>query len=309
MTWKKKGLIFQPNQAFDWNQTHAQVPVVDCVNDEMWRIYYSTRNKHSQSFTSYIEVEAGNPNNILYEHNQPILSMGARGTFDDSGIMPTCVVDFENKKYLYYIGWMLRSSVPYHNAIGLAVSDDGGKNFKKMFEGPILTTTHTEPYFCGTAYVMIENDKWRMWYLSCTKWEIINGKPEAFYHIKYAESNDGIHWQRNGQIAIDYADESEAGLVSASVLYEDGKYKMWFGYRKGLDYRTNRNQSYKIGYAESIDGKNWKRMDEKAGIHLSDDGWDSQMISYPYIVKHQNTKFMFYNGNGFGATGFGYAIQ
>ena len=41
--------------------------------------------------------------------------------------------------------------------------------------------------------VIIENDLWRMWYLSCTKWEIREGKPSPNYNIKYAESKDGIH--------------------------------------------------------------------------------------------------------------------
>jgi hypothetical protein len=307
--WIKKGLIYVPNQKHEWNQTHAQVPVVDCVNDEVWRIYFATRNLKSQSATSYIEVEANNPSNILYDYNDTILPFGKLGTFDESGIMPTCIVNHKGIKYLYYIGWMLRTAVPYHNSIGLAVSDDDGKSFKKMFEGPILTTTHNEPYFCGTAYVIIENGIWRMWYLSCTKWEIINNKPEAFYHIKYAESLDGINWKREGKVAIDFSDDNEAGLVSASIIRENGKYKMWFGYRKGLNYRTDRNQSYKIGYAESADGINWNRMDHLAGIELSEEGWDSQMISYPYIVKGSSQNFMFYNGNGFGASGFGYAVQ
>lgn len=307
--WLKKGLIYIPNKKYDWNQTHAQVPVVDKLNDEIWRIYYATRNQQSQSSISYIEVEANNPSHVLYEHNESILPFGKLGTFDESGVMPTCIVNYKGIKYLYYIGWMLRTAVPYHNSIGLAVSSDDGKTFKKMFDGPILTTTHREPYFCGTAYVIIENDIWRMWYLSCTKWEIINNKPEAFYHIKYAESSDGINWKRDGIVAIDFISEDEAGLVSASVIFEDGIYKMWFGYRKGLNYRSDRNQSYKIGYAESTDGIKWNRQDHLSGIDLADEGWDSQMISYPYVIKSNNQKYMFYNGNGFGATGFGYAIQ
>lgn len=309
MSWEKKGLIYVPDGSQDWSKTHAQVPVVDTSHPDVWRIYYSTRNASSQSSISYLDVEKGNPSNILYRHPQPILPIGALGTFDDSGLMPTCIVEHEGVKYLYTIGWMLRTTIPYHNSIGLAISEDGGNTFTKPFEGPILTTTHLEPYFCGTAYVMIENGIWRMWYLSCTRWEVIKGKPEPFYHIKYAESTDGIHWKREGIVAIDYADPSEAGLVSASVIKEGNLYRMWFGYRKGLDYRTDREQSYKIGYAESKDGISWNRMDDLAGIGLSEEGWDSQMISYPYVVEYENQNFMFYNGNGFGTSGFGYATS
>ena len=61
------------------------------------------------------------------------------------------------------------------------------------------------------------------------------------------------------------------------------------------------------GYAESNDGLEWKRKDEEVGIETSDNGWDSEMLAYPYIYKHNEKIYMFYNGNGFGKSGFGYA--
>jgi hypothetical protein len=307
MRWIKKGLVYTTNTKYDWNKTHAQVPVVDMVSEKVWRIYYSSRNAAGQSNCSYIEVEAGNPTNILYEHPEPILPFGHIGAFDDCGIMPTSIVTIGNRKLLYYIGWTVRQTVPYHNSIGVAVSEDGGKTFSKMFEGPVIATSKTEPYFNGTAYVMHAAGLWQAWYLSCTKWEIINGKPEPFYNIKYAESHNGIDWKRDGIVAIDYLNDGEGGIVSASVVKEAAKYRMWYGTRSATDYRTDKNQSYRIGYAESHDGFKWTRMDESVGISISDEGWDSEMISYPNVIEHKGKKIMFYNGNGFGRTGFGYA--
>jgi len=48
-------------------------------------------------------------------------------------------------------------------------------------------------------------------------------------------------------------------------------------------------------------------MTKKAGIDVSQDGWDSQMIEYPHIAKINNKYIMFYCGNEFGKNGFGYA--
>lgn len=307
MKWDKRGLIFNVNGDFQWGQSHAQCPVVDVLNDDVWRIYYASRNKKGQSQISYIEVEAGNPENIIYQNPNYLFDLGAIGTFDDSGVMPSSIVSINNNKYLYYVGWTLKTTVPYHNSVGIAVSEDNGKSFKRMFEGSIMPSINIEPYFTGTSCVLIENGIWRMWYLSCIKWEIINGNSEPYYHIKYAESKDGIHWNRNGSVAIDFKGQTEGGIVSASVLKEDEIYKMWYGFRKADDYRDNKQNSYRIGYAESIDGITWERKDEKVGISISPEGWDSQMISYPNVIKYKNQKFMFYNGNGFGKTGFGYA--
>jgi len=66
--------------------------------------------------------------------------------------------------------------------------------------------------------------------------------------------------------------------------------------------------SYRIGYAESSNGVDWKRKDNDVGIDVSPSGWDSEMIEFPYVFDNKDTRYMLYCGNGFGKTGFGYAI-
>jgi hypothetical protein len=83
---------------------------------------------------------------------------------------------------------------------------------------------------------------------------------------------------------------------------------LWYCYRGSLNYRTDKAQSYRLGYAESSDGIDWTRKDEEVGIARSDEGWDSVMMCYPYLYQHRGRKYLFYNGNGFGESGFGYAI-
>ena len=49
-------------------------------------------------------------------------------------------------------------------------------------------------------------------------------------------------------------------------------------------------------------------MDGSVGIDLSPDGWDSEMIEYPAVFDHKGSRYMLYNGNDYGRTGFGLAI-
>ena len=63
-----------------------------------------------------------------------------------------------------------------------------------------------------------------------------------------------------------------------------------------------------MGFASSSDGLKWERDDTLAGIDVSPEGWDSEMICYPYVFEHKDTKYMLYNGNGYGRTGFGLAV-
>ncbi len=308
MRWKKAGLIFVPNGKYDWSVSHAQLPIAEKISADVVRIYFATRDRKNRSVISFIEVEAGNPANILYVHDQPALGLGQLGCFDDSGVMPACIINRGRKKYLYYTGWNRCSTIPFRTAIGLAVFNDDELVFEREFDGPIIDRSTAEPISCAHPCLLQKNDRWKMWYISHTKWEIIDGKPEAFYTIKYAESSDGINWQLSGTVCIDYDEVSDA-IAVPYVWFEADTYKMLYSFRQAVAFRENPEASYRLGYAESADGVHWVRKDEEAGLERSDKGWDSVMIAYANLYKYNSKTYLLYNGNGFGASGIGYAIM
>lgn len=309
MKWIKKGVIFNVDNNYEWMAHHACVPIADKVNDDVLRIYFGPRGRDGKTVTTFIEVEADNPSNVLYVHDKPVLGLGKLGAFDDSGAMPSCIVNYEGRKYLYYIGWNPGVSVSYRNSVGLAISDDGGLTFERAFEGPVVDRTRFEPFFTASPWVMRDDDDdmWKLWYASATSWVVVDGKTEPIYQIKYATSHDGMEWQRPNIVCMPYSFEGEAN-ARPTVIKDKGLYRMWYCFRGSVGYRTDKAQSYRIGYAESPDGIHWQRMDDKAGIERSEDGWDSQMMEYPSVYEHKNRKYMLYNGNGFGETGLGYAV-
>jgi hypothetical protein len=71
---------------------------------------------------------------------------------------------------------------------------------------------------------------------------------------------------------------------------------------------ASRGAAYRIGYAESADGLQWERKDGEAGLSVSAEGWDSEMIAYPCVFDHRGRRYMMYNGNGYGRTGIGLAV-
>jgi len=309
MKWIKKGLIFSFDKKNKWNEKgYTSIPTIYKVNNKVLRIYYTARDYKNRTNISYIEVEANNPTNILYKHDKSILQYGKLGMFDDSGAMVSYVADVGNEVWMFYIGWNVRNTIAYHNSIGLAISKDGGVSFEKFSEGPLFDRTYKEPYFNAAPYILREKGIWKMWYSSNTDWVEYNEKSEPFYHIKYAESDNGVDWKREGKVAIDYKDENECGIVRACVLKDNDTYKMWYAHRNLENYRTNKNDSYRIGYAESNNGIDWIRKDEEVGIEVSESGWDSEMIEYPFVYDHNDSRYMIYNGNTFGKSGFGYAI-
>jgi predicted GH43/DUF377 family glycosyl hydrolase len=306
MKWTKRGLIFRPANNHEWMASHAALPLPDRVSENVIRIYFATRSKQNKSAITFIEVEADNPAKVLYVHDKPVLSPGRIGTFDDDGVGPYSLVTEGSRKYLYYGGVNASVTVSYRNAIGLAVSEDNGLTFERVCEGPVVDRNQQEPYFTAAADVMHCGDHWKMWYGSATGWSLVNGRCEPRYQIKYGYSADGVNWLRDNTTCIDYTFEGEAN-VRPCVILENGVYKMWYCFRGSVNYRTDKTQSYRLGYAESSDGIGWTRKDEDVGIARSDEGWDSVMMCYPYLYQHRGVKYLLYNGNGFGESGFGYA--
>src|SRR5688572_21422920 len=194
MQWVKKGRIFSADNQYEWMAHHASVPIADQVDDRVLRIYFGPRDRQGRTRPAFIDVEAGKPSNVLYVHDRPVLDLGKPGAFDDSGVMPSCIVNDGERKYLYYTGWNLGVTVPYRLSVGLAVSTNGGLTFDRLFEGPIVDRTRIEPYSCLSPFVLHDEGTWKMWYASTTAFVAVDGRQEPQYQIRYAHSADGIEW-------------------------------------------------------------------------------------------------------------------
>jgi hypothetical protein len=299
MKWIKKGVIFSPDRKSDWMTTHAAVPFADRIGEDLFRVYFCARDRHQRAQVGYFEVDITRPQQIMYLHEAPVIGFGPLGAYDDSGAIISWIVNVGEQKYCYYSGMTLGVTVPFYFYLGMAISEDGGRTFRKLSDSPILERSSVDPYLTGHACVIREGGLWRMWYVSGQRWERHKGQPKHYYHIKYAESSDGLIWDRRGVVCIDFYSEDEYAIARPCVLKENGLYKMWYSYR---------GESYRIGYAESEDGLKWTRKDAEVGIDVSESGWDSEMVEYPFVFDHANERYMLYNGNGYGKTGVGLAV-
>jgi hypothetical protein len=306
ITWTKGGLIYAPTGDVEWMTSHAQMPVADEIGAGRLRIYFSSRDSRNRSRPTFVEVSADDPAQILYRHDRPVLGLGDLGTFDDSGVMPSWIVNDGGLKFLFYIGFNSSLSVPYRLSIGLAVSTDRGITFKRVCSGPVLDRTASEPHFCTAPCVLLQNGVWRMWHVHCFRWEMLRGRAEPFYDVRLTESVNGVEWKRSGVSAIELAN-GEGGIGRPCVVQDGDRYRMWFCYRGPTHYREPGPESYRLGYADSSDGIAWARRNENAGLTLSESGWDSEMTEYPYVCRHGKRAYIFYNGNGFGRSGLGFA--
>jgi predicted GH43/DUF377 family glycosyl hydrolase len=308
MEWIKKGIIYHPSgkNGFDFTHCHKPTPII--IDDNTVRVYFGTRDETNKTRTTFVDLNINDLSKVKYVHDKPVLDLGKLGAFDDSGVNVSSVVRVGSKIYMYYIGITPSITVHMRNAIGLAVSNDNGLTFERLYDGAVIDKSKDDPYYIGAVDVVREaEDKWLLYYTNGSEWKVINNKPEIFYHVYFGHSKDGINWERPGVLCIQPDNEFEA-TARPSVIFDEGIYKMYYSKRSLENFRTQSKNSYKAGYAESTDGIKWIRKDYLLNIPLSEEGWDSEMIAYPYLIKIKGRWVMFYNGNSFGKTGFGYAV-
>jgi predicted GH43/DUF377 family glycosyl hydrolase len=310
--WEKLGRVFNPQEVGGrpWLQEFAQAPAT-LIFDKTVRVYFSCRpaadaNGQYVSYSAWVDLDRADLTRVVAVAPEPILGLGGIGCFDEFGVYPVSVARHEGEVRAYYAGWTRCESVPFNVGIGVAVSRDGGDTFTRLGQGPVLPYTPDEPFVLSGPKIRRFNGRWYLWYIAGRKWKQVDGRPEPVYRIRMASSDDGIHWQKLNRDLIPPRIEEDEAQASPDVFFHGGKYHMFFCYRYSAHFRGKAG-GYRIGYASSDDLVSWVRDDSKAGIDVSAEGWDSEMISYPHVFALDGAIYMAYLGNQVGRHGFGLA--
>jgi hypothetical protein len=312
-TWKKLGKVFTPQnvEGRSWLKEFAQAPAT-LVFDDFVRVYFSCRpqadeNGQYVSYSAYVDLDRANLCMVRGVAERPILSLGGLGEFDEFGTYPVSVIRTGDEVRAYYGGWTRCESVPFNVAIGCAATRDGGQTFAKLGNGPILSYSPNEPFVLSGPKIRRFKDAWYLWYIAGRKWKIVAGKAEPVYKIRMATSRDGLEWTKVNRDLIESRVEADEAQASPDVFEANGKYHMFFCYRYSSDYR-GRAKGYRIGYASSANLTDWVRDDSKAGIEVSEQGWDAEMICYPHVFELDGATYLAYLGDQVGRYGFGLAV-
>jgi len=297
--WIKLGLVFTPPKGLSWMNSHAWVPTPFQINGSIYRIYFSGRDSSNSTQSGYFDIDLQSKS-ITNLSDTPILTRGDLGQFDDSLAVTCSVVRNNEDLYMYYVGWQQTARTRYLPHIGLAISTDNGVSFEKVGNCPLIPRQKCEQYGMASPFVLKEGDEWKMWYGSYRSWSMRGDQSWPRYEVRHATSRDGLNWDLINKTCL--GGEHEEAVARPWVVKNINGYQMWYAYRKNF-------KEYRIGYAESYDGQDWIRKDEMVGIDVSDDGFDSEMIEYPSVIKYGDFEYMFYNGNAFGVDGIGLAVR
>jgi hypothetical protein len=300
MKWEKRGFICG-HKSFDlpWFRKNMMVPTPHLVERGRLRLFTAMCDEQMVGRIGYVDVNPDRPDEVLGVSERPVLDIGEDGTFDDNGVLPSSLLQKNGRIYLFYLGYQLGVKVPYTVFSSIAVSDDGGESFRRISQTPVFERRNDERYMRSCPTVVEDNGIYRAWYLSGNGWILKGEKKIPMYDLKYMESRNILRWDASPASAIELRDD-EYGITKADVEKKNGTYNMIYSVRSF-------SKGYRLGYAESKDCKNWKRMDDHVGIDVSKSGFDDQMICYATRYKHDGRQYLFYCGNGYGLEGIGYA--
>ena len=298
MAWTRLGLVFLPDGTKPWARSHAALPVPVQVAPDVFRVFFSTRDADQRSHVAWIDVDLSAAPRVLREATEPVLTPGPDGSFDDSGISIGCLTETDDGVRLYYMGWDLGVRARWRNAIGFAQARTQFDRFERFSPGPILDRSPEDPYSLSYPWVLRRGPQdWWMWYGSHLSASAAIA--DMSHVIKVARSRDGVRWERDGATVIGFATADEYGIARPTVTKVGNTFLMCFACR---------GERYRIGCAWSKDGLAWTRIDASMGLHPSAQGWDSEMTCYPALFWHRERLWLAYNGNAYGATGFGLAV-
>lgn len=301
--WQKLGLVFRPESDIPWGVSHATCPTPVRLDSGIWRVFFASRDSLQRSHVGSFDIDLDDPLRAVTASDRPLLAPGPIGHFDGNGIYATGLVRIRGDRLrLYTVGWNPGHRVPlFFAAIGAAESADMGRTIEWRTPAPILDRSDVDPVCVTGPWVLRDSDRFRMWYVTGLRWEDRPDGLKSVYHIRYADSNDGLSWRRSGQVSIDFADPSELNIARPCIVPTEDGYEAWFSYHRG--------DGYRIGYARSVDGIGFTRITSDAPvIEPSDAAFETDAVCHPAVVTHRGVRFMFYNGNQFGIDGVALAV-
>lgn len=300
MLWKKLGQLYCPKFIHPKLASHAANPLAVLLNGDVYRIFYSGRDSQNRSSVSFIDADIVK-REVLHIHDKPAFTHGPENSFYSHGVSIGNCYEADGHRYILFMGWQSPLDRHWRGDVGRLVLES---DFSLRLDSdlPFMATSTTDPISLSYPWAIQEkHGNFRMWYGSTTTWDAGNG--EMLHVINQASSVDGHIWHREG-LAVPYALGMAQAFSRPTVIgNENDGYHMWFSYRGGS------GDKYRIGYACSADGKTWVLRLEDSGIDVSPTGWDSEMIEYPFVFDHGGLRYMLYNGNDYGKSGFGLAVM
>ena len=185
----------------------------------------------------------------------------------------------------YRLYFTCESGDSYYS-IGLFISPHLDSLWVEYENNPVFAPDPTiwDSLAVMTPHVIKDGDIYKMWYSA----RIEGGNR----HIGYAESSDGIDWDRLSTPVLSPvpgSDWESVNMVSPCVIKEnDTSYTMWYNAGDGW--------IWQIGVAHSSDGINWTRPPDNLVIE-NEPGWSNSWVRFPLVLRTESHYTMWFTSS------------
>ena len=278
--WIKLGLLYCPSHLDPHPKlvSHAANPLPVYLQGDVYRIFFSGRDVHNRSSVGAVDLNIVQ-RKIIQEFREPFFEHGPVGSYFADGVSIGNCYEVQGVQYMLFMAWQSPKGSHWRGDIGrLIVNPD--LSLELDGEIPFMGSDEVDQVSLSYPWVVKNGSgEYSMWYGSTISWDAGNG--EMLHVINYASSTDGHQWSRKG-LAIPYQLGKAQAFSRPTVIGDkEGGYEMWFSYRSGT------GEKYRIGYAFCKADQDWEVDLESVGIDVSEEGWDSEMIEYPFVFDHK----------------------
>jgi predicted GH43/DUF377 family glycosyl hydrolase len=239
-----------------------------------------------------------NGQNIPWEKysNNPVLDVGAPGSWDDMHVACPSVI-FENDTFkMWYIG-----DDGNNIRIGYATSLDGVSWIKDYIHSPVLDVGNPGEWDDETVTfpsVVFVNGIYHMWYAGFPNSSVCD--------IGHATSPDGLVWTKDPDNPV--LEQGPAGswdsywVDTPFIIFENDTFHLWYSGGSGSDAQ--------IGYATTTNpnGKSWTKQSNPV-LSPTSGNWDWPRVECPSIATYNDIFYMFYSGGTFEQHDIGFATS
>lgn len=232
-SWKEhpSSPVLRPKGEPHWEGTRINQPRVTKVTEKHWRMYYTGWGQGLWRMGVAESFDEG----ITWKRfgDDPIMPLGPAGSWDTEA---ACVPMVIRVNGLWRMWYTASSNRKENIGIAYATSKDGLQWEKHNgYVLPVIKSSKWETGVVSRPFVMYADGVYKIWY----------SMRGPAYRIGYAESPDGIRWERSPANPV--LDVSPEGWDSQMVEYPEidihnGVYRMWFC---GNGFGT-------VGYSEGV---------------------------------------------------------
>jgi hypothetical protein len=138
----------------------------------------------------------------------------------------------------------------------------------------------------------------------------VRGNLEPVYDLRSCVSEDGILWETGSRLCLCDGTDNGVSLTRPWVTQEADGMRLWYS-RRGQDFRNGGSEAYRL-FSRRIDARG-DIIGEAEPVIFSnppaEGDFDSWMQAYSCVMRRDSGDVMFYNGNGFGEAGIGWATR